>query len=54
MEEEKYIRRNKMPFRNPFKKKSEEPKKSKIGYKILFWVIVALLLFAVLNQFGGL
>ena len=43
-----------MPFRNPFKKPSEEPKKSRIGYKILFWAIVAILIYAILSQVGGL
>jgi len=43
-----------MPFRNPFKKQSSETKKSKLGYKILFWAIVAMLVYAILSQVGGL
>lgn len=42
-----------MPFRNPFyREPKEEPKrKGKLGAKILFFGILALLIYAILSQF---
>lgn len=41
-----------MPFKNPFSKKAkEQPEvKSKTGLKILFWIIVAMLAYAIISQ----